>query len=80
MGSGVWDSTKVVVLGSTGESGGSFPGSRPFGSSQRRGHKKGACVKILSQVQIRQLWDGCWDEHQEDTDSHPRETPLVSGS
>jgi len=80
MGSGVWDSTKAVVLGSTRESGGSFSGSRLFGSSQRWGHEKGTYVKILSQVQIRQLWDGCLDEHQEDTDSHPRETPLVSGS
>ena len=76
----MWDSTKAVVLGSTRESGGSFSGSRLFGSSQRWGHEKGTYVKILSQVQIRQLWDGCLDEHQEDTDSHPRETPLVSGS
>lgn len=80
MGSGVWDSTKAVVSGSTGGSGGSFSGSRLFGSSQSWGHEKGACVKILSQVQIWQLWDGCLDEHEEDTDSHPRETPLVSGS
>ena len=80
MGSGVWDSTKAVVSGATGESGGSFSGSRLFGSSQSWGPEKGARVKILSQVQIRQLWDGCLDEHQEDTDSHSRETPLVSGS
>lgn len=46
----------------------------------RGGDMRRALVQRSSQVQIRQLWDGCLDEHQEDTDSHPRETSLVSGS
>ena len=71
---------QTVVSGSTGEPGGSASGTRLFSGSQRLACEKGTCIKILSHVQIWQVWDGCLDEHQGIQTAAPGETPLVSGS